>query len=216
MSRPRPRRPPSKAPPKSRTGLLIGVVGGLAGLVVLAILLSPAQPAVLDEYGTVTIAGDALSPFAGDPTTDPSIGVRTPELAGASFDGTPMSLSNDGRPKVVLFLAHWCPHCQREVRAIYDYLAQKDFPDGIDFLAVATASSPDRPNWPPSAWLAREKWSIPTLVDDEASSAFRAFGQGNFPYYVFVDRNGMVAYRLSGEQDPANLAGIMQSIVDRP
>ena len=29
------------------------------------------------------------------------------ELSGASFDGTPISIANDGRPKVILFLTHW-------------------------------------------------------------------------------------------------------------
>ena len=113
-------------------------------------------------------------------------------------------------------MAHSCPHCQREVPAIERYLEENDFPDGVDFISVATASSPDRPNWPPSAWLAREEWSIPTLVDDETFSALRAFGQGGFPYYVMVDRNGLVAHRMSGEQDPANLAAMMQALVDLP
>lgn len=185
-------------------------------LVVLAILLSPDQPVAANEFGTVTITGEALTPFTGSPSGDPSIGSPAPELSGVGFDGTPISISNEGRPKVVLFLAHSCPHCQREVPAIERYLAENDFPDGVDFISVATASSPDRPNWPPSAWLAREGWSIPTLVDDEAFSALGAFGQGGFPYYVLVDRNGLVAHRMSGEQDPANLAAMMQALVDLP
>jgi thiol-disulfide isomerase/thioredoxin len=186
-------------------------------LVVVAILLSPDQPAAAaNEFGAVTITGEPLLPFAGNPLTDPSVGAPAPEVVGAGFDGTPISISNDGRPKVILFLAHSCPHCQREVPAIERYLAENDFPEGVDFVSVATASSPDLPNWPPSAWLAREGWSIPTLVDDEAFSALRAFGQGGFPFYVFVDRNGLVAYRLSGEQEPSTLAELMQSLAGLP
>jgi len=188
----------------------------MVALVVMAILLSPDQPVAANESGTVSVTGEALSPFTGNPSGDPSVGSLAPELSGVSFDGTPISISNQGRPKLVLFLAHWCPLCQREVPAIERYSAENDFPEGIDFISVATASSPDRPNWPPSAWLEREDWSIPTLVDDEAFSALRAFGQGGFPYYVFVDRNGLVALRMSGQQDPANLADMMQLLVDLP
>jgi thiol-disulfide isomerase/thioredoxin len=188
----------------------------LVALIVMAIVLSPVQPVAANEFGTVTITGEALALFTASPSGDPSVGSLAPELSGVSFDGTPISISNQGRPKLVLSLAHWCPACQREVPAIERYLAQNDFSDGIDFISVATASSPDRPNWPPSSWLAREEWSIPTLVDDEAFSALRAFGQGGFPYYVFVDRNGLVALRMSGQQDPANLADMMQLLVDLP
>jgi thiol-disulfide isomerase/thioredoxin len=185
-------------------------------LVLAAILLSPDQPVAANEFGMVTITGQSLAPFESSPLGDPSIGSPAPEVSGVGFDGTPISISNDGRPKVVLFLAHSCPHCQREVPAIERYLEENDFPDGVDFISVATASSSARPNWPPSAWLAREGWSIPTMVDDETFSALRAFGQGGFPYYVLVDRNGLVAHRMSGEQDPANLAAIMQALVDLP
>jgi thiol-disulfide isomerase/thioredoxin len=185
-------------------------------LVVMAILLSPDQPVAANEFGVVTITGEALAPFTSSPAGDPAVGSPAPEVSGVGFHGTPISISNEGRPKVVLFLAHWCPHCQREVPAIARYLTENDFPDGIDFFAVATASSSDRPNWPPSAWLVREDWSIPTLVDDETFSALRAFGQGGFPYYVLVDRNGLVAHRMSGEQDPVSLAEMMQTLVDLP
>jgi hypothetical protein len=50
------------------------------------------------------------------------------------------------------------------------------------------------------------------LADDAQFSAFRAFGGANFPYYVFLDSDGRVALRLSGEQDPALVADIIEAI----
>jgi len=216
VSRSSSRLPPLRGAAKSRTGLFVGLGGGFVILVLLAILLSPDQPVALSEFGTVTISGDSLAPFSGDTSGDAATGSRAPEVSGVDFDGMPISISSKGRPIVILFLAHWCPHCQREVPAIGRYLIDNDFPENVEFISVATASSRDRPNWPPSAWLSREGWSLPTLVDDETSSAFRAFGQGGFPYYVFIDRNGFVAHRLSGEQEPDHLADLMQWLADLP
>ena len=32
------------------------------------------------------------------------------------FDGADVAIANDGRAKLILFLAHWCPHCQEQKR----------------------------------------------------------------------------------------------------
>lgn len=210
MARTRSRGPQPKAATRNRTWLFLGLGGALVIVAILAIVLTPDPPPTADEYGTVMISGEALTPFDGDPVDDPAVGASAPEVTGADFYGSPISISSDGRPKVVLFLAHWCPHCQREVQAITQYLVDSDFPAGVDLYSLATFSTPNRPNWPPSAWLA--DWPLPVLVDDEQSSTFRAFGQGDFPFFVFVDANGNVALRLSGEQDPAELADLMESL----
>ncbi len=58
------------------------------------------------EYADVSVSGGALPPFSQD-TTDPAVGMLMPEVNGESFDGTPVSITNDGRSKVVLLLTHW-------------------------------------------------------------------------------------------------------------
>jgi hypothetical protein len=55
------------------------------------------------------------------------------------------------------------------------------------------------PNYPPSAWLEREGWTSPVVVDDRASTVGATFGVTGYPYFVFVDGNGRVAHRASGE-----------------
>ena len=58
------------------------------------------------EFGNVTVTGGALPPWSRD-TADGSVGLPMPEVVGESFDGSPISITNDGRPKVLLLLAHW-------------------------------------------------------------------------------------------------------------
>ena len=206
----------SKQRKSSRTGLLIGLGGVVVLALVAAIVLSGGDPEELamPTDATVSVSGNPLPPFAGDPTGDPAVGLPAPALEGEDFAGTPVAITNDGRPKVVLFLAHWCPHCQEEVPAVQSYADTTGLPDGVDLLSVATSYTPTRPNWPPSAWLAREGWSFPVLVDDPASTAFTAFGQGAFPYYVLIGADGTVALRLSGRQDPARLAAMMAQLAE--
>jgi thiol-disulfide isomerase/thioredoxin len=166
----------------------------------------------MPDQVSVELSGEALPLFSGDPASDSAIGLPMPSMTGADFEGKPVSIVPGGRPMVVLFLAHWCPHCQREVPKVQTYQDQVGFPAGVDFYSVATSNSSSQPNWPPSAWLAREGWTFPVLVDDQESRAFQAAGRGAFPYFVFVDSAGNVALRLSGEQDPLMLASIMEQL----
>lgn len=66
-----------------------------------------------------------------------------------------------------------------------DPAGEVGFPDSVDIYLVATSYSPSQPNWPPSAWLEREGWTIAVIVDDPQSTAYEAFGQG-----AFFDRLG--------------------------
>lgn len=150
------------------------------------------------EYGPVTVAGDAL-PALPNSGTDPAVGKRLPEIRGQALDGSRLDILPDGTPKVIFLLAHWCPHCQREVPLVVDWIEQSGDPQGVGLYAVATSTSPQRPNYPPSAWLRRERWPVPTVADDEDSSVARAFGLTGFPFYVVTDGDGTVLARRSGE-----------------
>jgi hypothetical protein len=81
----------------------------------------------------------------------------------------------------------------------------------VEILSVSTAVSPDRLNYPPSAWLEREDWAVPVLVDDADGSVAQAFGLSAFPFFVAVDAGGEVVARGSGELDREALG----QLVDR-
>ena len=53
----------------------------------------------------------------------------------------------------VIFLAHWCPHCQAEVPLLSPYLAGDDAPEGLQTVAVSTGVDSTRDNYPPDQWL---------------------------------------------------------------
>jgi thiol-disulfide isomerase/thioredoxin len=152
-------------------------------------------------------ANATLPPFEAT-ANDPAVGRPIPEVDGKSFDGTPVSIKADGRPKLIVFLAHWCPHCQREVPVVQSWLDAKGMPAGVELVSVVTAIDPNRPNYPPDAWLAREHWQVPVIVDANGQIASN-YGLTAFPYWVAVNANGSVAERLTGELTPEQLDALV-------
>jgi cytochrome c biogenesis protein CcmG/thiol:disulfide interchange protein DsbE len=154
----------------------------------------------LEQTRPVEVSGSPLPEFSAR-GADPAVGRPAPELRGQSFDGTPVEVTH-GRPKLLVFVAHWCRHCQREVPVIVEHLRSQPLPDSIDLVAISTGVSPDQPNYPPSTWLRRERWTAPVLADSSEGAAADAFGLASFPYFVAVDGAGKVVARTSGELGP--------------
>ena len=196
-------RPPTQRS-VSRTRLLVGLGVLLVGAAIAAIAISASgdgkseDTAGLSQTQPVEITGTALDPLATS-GRDSSVGKTAPQITGQSFDGTPVSIGNDGKAKVVMFIAHWCPHCQREVPVITQWLARNGMPSDVSLYAVATATNSDRPNYPPSAWLAKAKWPVTTLADDDKYSAAATFGLSAYPFFVAIDPAGRVVARTTGE-----------------
>ena len=101
---------------------------------------------------------------------------------------------------LLVFVAHWCPHCQVEVPRLVDLYGGEAELDGVELVAVATGSDPSAENYPPGDWLASEGWPGRTMVDDEQASAMLAYGGGSYPYLLAIDADGNVVARTSGEQ----------------
>ena len=57
--------------------------------------------------------GSAPLPKFERPENDPAVGMTIPTVSGSDLQGDPMTIEADGQAKVILFVAHWCPHCQR-------------------------------------------------------------------------------------------------------
>ncbi|MCU1374762.1 MAG: Redoxin [Actinomycetia bacterium] len=180
---------------------------GLAGIVVLALVVAVLASrggstkkvvAGVEEVRPVTVSGTPLPPLT-DSATDPGVGQVPPTLTGATFDGTPLTIGGDGKAKLVLFVAHWCPHCQREVPLLVTFLKDHQLPAGVELLTVSTGVNADNPNYPPSTWLDKEGWTAPVLADSATSEAATAWGLPGFPYLVGVDAGGKVVGRVTGE-----------------
>jgi thiol-disulfide isomerase/thioredoxin len=136
------------------------------------------------------------------------VGKEIPDLEGLTFDGAPVSITKDGKPKLVLFVAHWCPHCQKEIPLLADYLKANPV-QGVDLYTVSTSAASNSPNYPPSAWLETEDWEVPTLADSEDKQAADAFGLSAFPFFVAVDASGKVVARTSGELTTEQFADLI-------
>lgn len=150
-------------------------------------------------YGEPSVQGSPLPqlPESGGP--DPAVGMKAPIATSQQFDGNKITLPTEGTPAVVMFVAHWCPHCQKEVPLLAGYLGEAGRPSGVDLFAVSTAAAEDKPNFSPSAWLNREKWPVRTIADDKNQQIANAYGLSGFPYFVVVDAKGNVVARASGE-----------------
>ena len=192
-------------PPKRRRSsapLLWGLAVLVCILAVAAVALTrhdaKQTPKGKSETAPVTVSGTPLPAFP-DSGADPAVGKAAPGLRGTDFDGKPVVIAPDGRPKLIMFVAHWCPHCQREVPLIARWL-KGGMPARVELYSVATSTNAQQPNYPPSAWLAREGWPLPVLTDDANGTAAQAYGLTSFPYFVFIDSSGKVAERLTGEQ----------------
>jgi thiol-disulfide isomerase/thioredoxin len=198
-----PRRSEPVAAPRSRTPLFIGVavVAFVAVAAIIAIALSGttgtggfSEPARV----ATAVSGEAL-PALTDSGADAAVGRAIPGLTGIDLSGEPISIGPSDGPMAIVLLAHWCGFCQAEVPILIDYLASTGMPEGVELVTISTSIDPARPNYPPSTWLEREGWTAPTMVDDATSGALRALGMSSFPGFIFVDADGRVVQRTSGQ-----------------
>jgi thiol-disulfide isomerase/thioredoxin len=150
------------------------------------------------ETGAVSVKGDSL-PALADARRDPAVGMSLPEVSGSSFEGTKVTVSNDGVAKVVLVGAHWCPHCQVEIPRLQEWIDRQGMPEDVELVTLSTAADPGQPNYPPSQWLEREGWTAPVIADDVSGTASEALGTSGFPFFVFVNADGTVHSRFAGE-----------------
>jgi cytochrome c biogenesis protein CcmG, thiol:disulfide interchange protein DsbE len=157
----------------------------------------------------VTVDGPALPSFErGVP--DPAVGRTAPEIRGSGFAGSPVEIEPGDRPRLIIFVAHWCPHCQREVPKIVQWLEESGTPEGLDMTVVATATDPNRPNYPPSEWLDEEGLNLPAMADDEDGTAAEAMGLSGYPYFVLLDKDHKVLARDTGELTTGQLDGLVE------
>jgi len=200
-------------PSGSKSGLIAAVVVAFVGAALLAAVVLGGNDdsedgndagGSVEQVAEVSVAGDGLVPYPqgatpGDPSSDPAVGVVAPTLTGTDFEGNEVEIGPDGAAKVVLFLAHWCPHCQRELPAAVELLNSPDMPDGLSVYAVSTAFDDSRGAADPSVWFRTEDWQEPVIRDSASADAFSSYGGAGFPYAVYLDGDNRVLFRSSGE-----------------
>ena len=177
----------------------------IAGVVALGIGLAVAIGVTLvDEpldgnlpEGETTITGQGLPEYSGENDDNVARGLDAPIFSGPNENSEIVTLEKDGNAKVLLFLAHWCGFCQKEVPVVQEYIDVIGVPQGVEIIAVATSIDRSRDNYPPHDWLAREGWSE-TQVYDIDRDIGTAYGVNSFPYWVFLDKDLKVVARRTG------------------
>ncbi|MCB1040987.1 MAG: TlpA disulfide reductase family protein [Acidimicrobiales bacterium] len=188
------RRPKAR---RVRTAALLATVA--AALVALLVGCGSDSGASGDGTTTAATADGSLPKFDATVADDPAVGTTIPTVTGDTFDGDSVTIEADGKAKLLMFVAHWCPHCQREVPLLKAYLDDNPMPDDVELITISTNVAANAVNYPPQEWLEREGWQATTIQDDDKSSIAAKFGLTSFPYFVAVDADGKVVQRTSGE-----------------
>jgi thiol-disulfide isomerase/thioredoxin len=184
---------------RSQRWIWVGVAAVAVLAATAAMLFSSDETATeVIQTRPVTLSGTPL-PELADSGADPAIGTPAPTLSGSDFDGRVVKVDPSKGPVMLVFLAHWCPHCNRELPQLVAYGSRSDLPEGLQMIAVSTAVAAERDNYPPSEWIDSRGWENPVIADDEDFDAARAFGLSGFPYTVLISTDGTVADRWSGE-----------------
>lgn len=124
------------------------------------------------------------------------VGDLAPDFTLTNLEGEKVSLS-DYRGKGVLlnFWASYCDPCKREMPAMEkQYQAMKD--EGIEILAVNIAESHVAIN----SFKNRFGFTFPILLDRDRSITNR-YGIIPIPTSFFIDSNGIVVAKVTGEMD---------------
>lgn len=189
----------------------MAIVGAavVAASVVGAVLLPGNPPAESTETAPVAVDGAPLPAFPEPGTDDPAVEQPAPTATGSTFSGGDATLLEDGHATIMTFLAHWCPHCQREVPVLVDHLGG-NLPDRVRLVGVPTATDRTRGNYPPSVWLEAEKWPFDVLVDSADGEVAAAYGVRSFPAFVVVGADGRVVARTSGELSTQQLDALVE------
>lgn len=202
-----------RAAMRRRIGFLAGAIVLVAALLGLAQLLSGgAGPQIADDSRPAEVTGDSGAlPSYESGAQDPALGLPAPGVTGTDFSGDEVTIGAAGEPQALLFLAHWCPHCQRELPEVVDFVEGGRVPEDVGMVAISTGHDQRRPNWPPQDWLERENWQGPVLVDGDNTVA-TAYGLTATPFWVFVDGEGNVVQRAAGELSMDQLEAMLQDL----
>ena len=155
------------------------------------------QPA---EYQKVSATGGLLAPLP-ESGADTETGKSVAVLKGYDLQGRPITVdpAGEGKATMVVFLAHWCPHCNREIPVLNKWRESGEVPTGLRVVGITTGSKADQANWPPSKWMTAMKWPFEVMADSEAQEAAAAYGVAGYPFIAFVGANGKITARTSGE-----------------
>jgi cytochrome c biogenesis protein CcmG/thiol:disulfide interchange protein DsbE len=215
--------------------IAIGVAGAIAAIIAVVLVVGGGSSSSSTTTSTTGDSSEATQPVNGDavaaaeyqlvqaqgemllaledPDNDPARGKIAPVLNGFGFDGAPLTIAPTGKPMLVVFLAHWCSHCNAEVPRLIEWKNSGTMPADMEVFGVSTGARDDAPNWPPSQWVVDKGWPWPVMADSEDQNAALAFGVSGYPGMILLDGNGKVLARRSGEASIEELKAWTQELL---
>ncbi len=185
-------------------------VAALGGNIAAAVNPDGASPASIPTQGA-----DGSLPLFENSANDPAVlaEMTLATIVGQEYySGDNLSLASaDGKARVWMVWAHWCPYCQAELpelEAWYPANAAR-FPN-VELITVTSAIDDTRDN-PLLPYLDAEQFPFPVIVD-ETGAASRLFGTTAFPFWVVTDTEGTVVLRVAGALDIASVDQIFAQL----
>lgn len=164
--------------------------------------------------GETTISGDALPEYAGENDINISAGLQAPLFSGPDQNSEIISLEKNGKSKILLFLAHWCPHCQAEVPIVQEYIDTFGLPADVEVIGILTSIDRSRDNYPPHDWLVEEGWSETQIYDLDREIG-TVYGLNAFPYWVTLDKDLKVVNRVTGKLTPDQITVLINLLINQ-
>jgi thiol-disulfide isomerase/thioredoxin len=128
-----------------------------------------------------------------------------PVLSGMTLKGVNYSYSGKG-VAVVNVWASWCAPCRAEAPTLASLSTKYS---DVPFIGILTRDNPA------SAEAFERKFALPypTLIDDSVLIGFRKSLPANaIPSTVVLDKNGLVAARISGAITVASLTSLIEKV----
>ncbi len=162
--------------------------------------------AAMDATGSSPTAvssqgADGSLPILEDPGNDPAVRSEMilADISGPEYySGSEVSyVSGDGKARVWLIWAHWCPYCQSELPGLDAWWPENAsrFPN-VELVTVSSAIDDSRSN-PLLPYLDTEQFDFPVVID-ESGAVSQLFGTSAFPFWVVTDGDGRVILRVAG------------------
>ncbi|GAC1326864.1 MAG: hypothetical protein NVSMB17_00050 [Candidatus Dormibacteria bacterium] len=138
-----------------------------------------------------------------------TVGRPAPAWTGTDLDGKIIRLSEfAGHPVLLNFWASWCGPCRAE-QAGLDQIASDYAPRGLRVVGVDIRDNPDQ------ARIYRDEFKVPyRSVFDQAAHLAYAYQVDAPPSSVFIDKNGVIAFRVTGAISSANYRRIIDKLLN--
>lgn len=176
-----------------RRGFAVATVAVCAGLTVLAVAATLAAGDARRDAGA---GATVLSRTLHDP-----LPLRTLSAFG---EGEAVDLADHvGRPMVVNFWATWCAPCTREMPLLRDM--SRELGGDVTFLGVNVQDKPDAAQ----RFVRRARIGYVQAADPKAEF-FGSVDAVGMPTTLFVDQDGIVRHRHTGELDRAALRRLLR------